>query len=111
MSTVCACCSVALVACSHERVCVSICLSVCLSLCLCLYVCMCVCLCVCVVHNNRKLSMDERPLSVCLSWVELCGYDVRGLDRHQFILVENDASAIDVSYIIMSCVVALTVQR
>jgi len=80
---------------------------------LCLSVCVSVYLsvCMCVVHDNRKLGIDDRPLSICLRWVEHCGCNVRGLDRHQFILVENDASAIDVSDMIISCVVSLAVQH
>ena len=57
----------------------------------------CVSLSVCLVRENRRLALDEAPLRTCLGWVERCGYDVRALDRHQFILVENDASAVDVS--------------
>jgi len=72
-------------------------------MCICLHlsvympVCVCLSVCVCLVHENRKLGADELPLHICLSWVERCGCSVRGLDRHQFILVENDASDIDVS--------------
>jgi len=66
--------------------------------CLSLYVSrLSVCLSVCVVRDSRRLGVEDRPLCICLGWVERCGGDVRGLDRHQFILVENDASAIDVS--------------
>ena len=57
---------------------------------------------VCLVHENRQLGTDDHPLRICLGWVERCGSDVRALDRHQFVLVENDASAIDVSNIVLS---------
>jgi len=58
-------------------------------------VCLSVChssVCLCVVSETRRLKVEDCPLSICLSWLH-CG----GLDRHQFILVENDASEVDVS--------------
>ena len=55
------------------------------------------CVCVSVVRESRKLCADECPLRLCLSWVARCDpASVRGLDQHQFILVENDASGVDV---------------
>ena len=51
----------------------------------------------CVVRDNRKLGVNDNPLCICLGWVDR--YGVAGLDRHQFVLVENDASAIDVCLI------------
>ena len=68
-----------------------------LSIWVCLPVCLFIWLYLCPVHENRKLAADECPLRICLGWVERCGYDVaHAFDRHQLILVENDASAIDV---------------
>jgi len=66
-----------------------------------LSVCLSVChssVCLCVVSETRRLKVEDCPLSICLSWLQ-CG----GLDRHQFILVENDASEVDVSCATAAC--------
>ena len=55
-------------------------------------------MCLCVVSETRRLKVEDCPLSICLSWLQ-CG----GLDRHQFILVENDASEVDVSCATAAC--------
>ena len=45
----------------------------------------------------RKLVDDELPLPLCLSW---SSEDESGLDTHKFILQENDAGEILVSFLL-----------
>ena len=67
------------------------------------YLCLCVSLYTCLPGEStlKRLGETDRPLEMCLSWVDV--------ERHQFVLRDNDSTEVDVSWKVAHVCVCLCV--